>query len=57
MVLSVTSRVFVGESLCRDQGWLEAVSAYLAEVVATGQALRPYSRRLRPLLRPLLAPK
>lgn len=57
MVLSVTSRLFVGESLCRDQGWLEAVSAYLAEVVATGQALRPYSRRLRPLLRPLLAPK
>ena len=57
MVLSVSSRVFVGESLCRDQEWLQVVSAYLTEVVSTAKALRPYPRILRPLIRPLLAPK
>ena len=56
MVLSVSSRVFVDEPLCRDQDWLQVVSAYLAEVVAVANVLRPYPRLLRPLLRPLLAP-
>lgn len=57
MVLSVSSRVFVGQTLCRDQGWLQVVSAYLAEVVATARVLRPYPPVLRSILRPLLAPK
>ena len=57
MVLSISSRVFVGESLCRDSAWLEVVSAYLAEVVSTANALRPYPSIIRPILRPFLAPK
>ena len=57
MVLSVSSRVFVGKSLCRDQEWLQVVSAYLAEVVSTAKALRPYPHALRPFIRPFLAPK
>ena len=57
MVLSVSSRIFVGESHCRNEEWLQVVSAYLNEVVATAKALRPYHPFLRPLLRPFLAPK
>ena len=57
MVLSVSSRVFVGDLLSRDQDWLQVVSAYLAEVVSTAKALRPYPRMIRPILRPVLAPK
>ena len=57
MVLSISSRVFVGESLCRNQEWLQAVSAYLSEVRYIAGVLRPYPPALRPLLRPFLAPK
>jgi cytochrome P450 len=57
MVLAVSSRVFVGLSLAHDKAWLDITSAYLSEVVAIGNALRPWPRSLRPLLRPFLAPK
>jgi len=57
MVLAVTSRVFVGLPLAHEKAWLDTVSAYLAEVVAIGNALRPWPRALRPLLRPFLAPR
>ncbi|KAF7854678.1 hypothetical protein EAF04_010247 [Stromatinia cepivora] len=57
MILAVSSRVFVGLPLSREKAWLDTVSAYLNEVVATANALRPYPRLLRPLLRPFLAPK
>jgi hypothetical protein len=57
MVLAVSSRVFVGLPLAHDKAWLDTISAYLSEVVATANALRPYPRLLRPLLRPFLAPK
>ncbi|KAL9063655.1 MAG: hypothetical protein Q9161_009356 [Pseudevernia consocians] len=57
MVLSVSSRIFVGESYCRNEEWLQVISAYLSEVVTTAKALRPYHPILRPLFRPFLAPK
>lgn len=57
MVLSVSSRVFVGEVLCRDPAWLAVVSAYLAEVVDTASRLKPYPRFARSFLRPILALK
>ncbi|APA13444.1 hypothetical protein sscle_11g082140 [Sclerotinia sclerotiorum 1980 UF-70] len=57
MILAVSSRVFVGLPLFREKAWLDTVSAYLDEVLATGNALRPYPRLLRPVLRSFLAPK
>ncbi len=57
MVLSVSSRVFVGDIYCRNEEWLQVISAYLTEVVTTARVLRPYHPFLRPLLRPFLAPK
>jgi hypothetical protein len=57
MVLSLSSRTFVGLPLARDSAWLQIISTYLAEVVATAGALRPYPAPLRPFLRPFLAPK
>ena len=57
MVLSITSRVFVGQPLCRDPAWLNVMAAYLAGIFSTAAALRPYPRFLRPFLRQFLAPK
>ncbi|KAI9643201.1 hypothetical protein NHQ30_007817 [Ciborinia camelliae] len=57
MVLAVSSRVFVGLPLARNKAWLDTISAYLAEVVATADALRSYPHFMRTLLRPFLAPK
>lgn len=57
MVLAVSSRVFVGLPLSRDQAWLDTISAYLTEVVFIANTLRPYPRVLRPCLRLLLAPE
>ncbi|CAD6451447.1 523ff31b-83c7-4f83-86e0-be06ec8d3804 [Sclerotinia trifoliorum] len=57
MILAVSSRVFVGLPLSREKAWLDNVSAYLNEVAAIADSLRPYPRLLRPLLRPFLAPK
>ncbi|TGO51091.1 hypothetical protein BOTNAR_0368g00010 [Botryotinia narcissicola] len=57
MVLAVSSRVFVGLPLSRDQAWLGTISAYLNEVVFIANTLRPYPRVLRPYLRLILAPE
>ncbi|KAF7934075.1 uncharacterized protein EAE97_008435 [Botrytis byssoidea] len=57
MILAVSSRVFVGLSLSRDQAWLGTISAYLNEVVFIANTLRPYPRALRPYLRLVLAPE
>lgn len=57
MVLAISSRVFVGLPLAHSKEWLDSINDYLAEVVRTGNALRPYPRPLRSLLRPFLAPK
>lgn len=57
MVLAVSSRVFVGLPLAHDKDWLDTISAYLSEVVGTGNALRPWHPALRPILRLVLAPK
>lgn len=57
MVLAITSSVFVGEGTAKDPAWLEVVSAYLKEVVTVAKTLKPYPAVLRPLLRPLIAPK
>lgn len=57
MILAVSSRVFVGLPLSRDQAWLDTISAYLNEVVFIVNTLRPYPRVLRPILRFILAPE
>ncbi|KAM0157208.1 hypothetical protein ACHAPG_004890 [Botrytis cinerea] len=57
MILAVSSRVFVGLPLSRDQAWLDTISAYLNEVVFIANTLRPYPRVLRPILRFILAPE
>ncbi|ESZ94104.1 hypothetical protein SBOR_5524 [Sclerotinia borealis F-4128] len=57
IILAVSSRVFVDLPLARDKARLDIISAYIAEAVATGDALRPYPHFLRPLFRPFLAPQ
>ncbi|KAF4630842.1 hypothetical protein G7Y89_g7285 [Cudoniella acicularis] len=57
MVLAISSRVFVSLPLARDQAWHDTVSAYLANVVETANALRPWPKALRPFIRHLVAPK
>ena len=47
----------MGAELACNQEWLDTISAYLAEVVAIGNALRPWPSRLRSLIRPFLAPR
>lgn len=47
----------MGLPLARDKRWLDVVSAYLANVVGTENALRPWPRFIRSLVRPLVAPK
>ena len=47
----------MGRDLCYKRAWLDVVSAYLATVVGTAAALRPYPRIARAFLRPIFAPR
>lgn len=56
-VLSMSSRIFDGESHCRNEEWLQSISAHIDEVIAIARILIPQPLILRPLLRPFLVPK
>ncbi|KAJ4003989.1 hypothetical protein NW752_010926 [Fusarium irregulare] len=47
IVSRMSSRVFMGEELCRDEGWLKASSDYTLQWFLAGEELRCYPRWLR----------
>lgn len=57
MVLSISSRSFVGLPTSRNPDWLKASAECQAEIWRVASVLRPYPSWLRPVLRPFLAPK
>jgi hypothetical protein len=53
-VLRVTSRVFVGGSICRDQRWYDEIAAYQTDVALVVVALFPFPDFFRPFIAPLV---
>ncbi|VTT65235.1 unnamed protein product [Fusarium fujikuroi] len=50
IVSRMSSRVFMGESLCRDDEWVRASGDYTVESFRTGDILRTYPRWSRPFV-------
>ncbi|RGP79184.1 putative cytochrome p450 monooxygenase lova [Fusarium longipes] len=48
IVSRMSSRVFMGEDLCRDEKWLEVSSDYTVQLFQTADTLRKYPRWVRP---------
>ncbi|KPM34791.1 hypothetical protein AK830_g11779 [Neonectria ditissima] len=55
LVARLSSRVFLGEILCRNEDWLAITKSYTVNTTAAGDLLRQYPKWLRPfVLDPLL---
>ncbi|ENH66198.1 Ent-kaurene oxidase, partial [Fusarium oxysporum f. sp. cubense race 1] len=54
IVSRMSSRVFMGESLCRDDEWVRASGDYTVQSFKTGDILRTYPRWSRPFVHWLL---
>ncbi|KAF4443608.1 putative cytochrome P450 monooxygenase (lovA) [Fusarium austroafricanum] len=50
IVSRMSSRVFMGKELCRDEGWLKASSDYTIQWFIAGEGLRYYPRWMRPYI-------
>ncbi|ETS84952.1 hypothetical protein PFICI_02977 [Pestalotiopsis fici W106-1] len=50
LISRLSSRVFMGEDLCRNKDWIEASSKYTAMAFSSGDTLRQWSRPLRPIV-------
>lgn len=50
IVTGMSSRIFVGQSLSKDQRWLRMIVEYTMDVFLISTALRPYPAILRPLI-------
>ncbi|CAI6077636.1 unnamed protein product [Clonostachys chloroleuca] len=50
IVARMSSRVFMGEELCRDEEWIRASSEYTYEGFKVADTLRAYPRPLRPII-------
>lgn len=50
IVARMSSRVFMGESLCRDQEWLKASTHYTSVAFSAAEILREYPRWIRPIV-------
>ena len=50
IVARVSSRVFLGEELCRNEEWLRITKSYTSIVFGAALTLRAYPRVLRPLV-------
>jgi cytochrome P450 len=50
IVSRMSSRVFMGEDLCRDDEWVKVASEYTQQAFATGDILRGYPRWARPFV-------
>jgi cytochrome P450 len=49
IISQLSSRVFLGEELCRNDDWLQATVEYTRDSIQAAQDLRLYPRILRPL--------
>jgi cytochrome P450 len=56
LVTRATSRVIVGEDICRNPEWLKTVTSYTVNIGLTVILLRPFPNFLRPLVAKLLPP-
>lgn len=50
IVARLSSRLFVGEDLCRNKEWLELAKTYTLDTMAAGRVLRSWPFALRPLM-------
>lgn len=50
LITRSTSRIVVGEAICRDEQWLETVTSYTVNVGVTVVLLRPVPKPLRPVV-------
>lgn len=50
MVARLSSRLFVGEDLCRNEEWLELSKNYTLDTFAAARVLRSWPFALRPLM-------
>ncbi|POS69004.1 cytochrome P450 [Diaporthe helianthi] len=50
LISRLSSRVFMGEDLCRDEEWIKATTEYTVASFTTGDKLRVWPRLLRPLV-------
>lgn len=56
LVTRATSRVIVGENICRNPQWLETVTSYTVNLGVTVILLRPFPNFMRPLVAKVLPP-
>lgn len=56
LLAQITSRVFVGEQLCRDATWLQVLTNYTTHAFIAEKAVRPWPRFLVPLVWRMLKP-
>ncbi|KAI5468190.1 cytochrome P450 [Mariannaea sp. PMI_226] len=56
VVSSITSTVFIGEELAHGGGWDKIVMEYFPEAWRIRNALSPWPRFIRPLVKPFLVP-
>lgn len=56
MVSCMTSTVFIGEELSHGGGWNKIVMEYFPEAWRIRNALSPWPRPIRPLVKPFLVP-
>ncbi|KAF4208470.1 hypothetical protein CNMCM8980_005774 [Aspergillus fumigatiaffinis] len=54
LVTRATSRVIVGENICRNPQWLETVTSYTVNLGVTVILLRPFPNFMRPLVAKVL---
>ncbi|KAH2375465.1 hypothetical protein KXV98_006616 [Aspergillus fumigatus] len=54
LVTRATSRVIVGENICRNSQWLETVTSYTVNLGVTVILLRPFPNFMRPLVAKVL---
>ncbi|ETS75487.1 hypothetical protein PFICI_12431 [Pestalotiopsis fici W106-1] len=50
LISRLSSRVFMGEALSRNESWVQASARYAAQNFASGDDLRAWSRPVRPLV-------
>lgn len=50
LISRLSSRVFMGEEMCRDEEWIKASSEYTTAAFGHGDKLRAWPRSLRPLV-------
>ncbi|KAK5637332.1 hypothetical protein RRF57_013044 [Xylaria bambusicola] len=55
VITGMSSRIFVGQNLSKDERWLRMIVEYTMDVFLISAALRPYPAILRPFIAPWLS--